>query len=44
MKAMQEELNLLKKNKNYELVDLPKGRKVLKINEFSSGRNMVTNQ
>ena len=30
MKAMQEEMNSLHKNKTYELVELPKGKKALR--------------
>ena len=30
MKAMQEEINSLHKNKTYELVELPKGKKTLR--------------
>ena len=30
MKAMQEEMNSLQKNKTYELVELPKGKKALR--------------
>ena len=30
LKAMHEEMNSLNKNKTYDLVELPKGKKVLK--------------
>ena len=36
MKAMHEEMNSLNKNKTYDLVKLPEGKKAMKTNGCSS--------
>ena len=42
LKAMHEEMNSLNKNKTYDLVELPKGKKVLKNKWVFKLRKMVT--